>query len=121
MSGCVSSGSSMAHSSAAWVSVGGAQKMVSEIDGGGGGLPNGFPARQASCACLFSVMMEESTEFIGPKLAPFNPSGEDAIRMAIEMLQVNAERNQDIWVLRRAPRKPNRYLLSAPAAPLCRC
>ena len=33
-------------------------------------------------------MMEESSECIGPKLAPFNPTGDDAIRVAIEMLEV---------------------------------
>jgi len=32
--------------------------------------------------------MEESSECIGPKLAPFNPTGDDAIQVAIEMLQV---------------------------------
>lgn len=37
---------------------------------------------------LLAFMMEESSECIGPKLAPFNPTGDDAIRVAIEMLEV---------------------------------
>ncbi len=33
-------------------------------------------------------MMEESSDCVGENLAPFNPSGDDVIRLAIEMLQV---------------------------------
>ncbi|CAM9247612.1 unnamed protein product [Pylaiella littoralis] len=35
--------------------------------------------------------MEDNSNFIGEKLAPFNPSGDEVIRMAIEMLQLSKE------------------------------
>ncbi|CAN0254504.1 unnamed protein product [Scytosiphon promiscuus] len=35
--------------------------------------------------------MGDQSDCIGEKLAPFNPSGDDVIRMAIEMLQLTSE------------------------------
>lgn len=37
---------------------------------------------------IATLKMESAGDFIGEKLAPFNPSGDEVIRMAIEMLQV---------------------------------
>lgn len=46
-------------------------------------------------------VMEESSDCIGPKLAPFNPTGHDAIRVAVEMLQVTKVVARYVLVLRR--------------------
>ena len=49
------------------------------------GLQGGSMIADESIATL---KMESAGDFIGEKLAPFNPSGDEVIRMAIEMLQV---------------------------------
>lgn len=38
--------------------------------------------------------MDDGNGFMGEKLAPFNPSGDEVIRAAIEMLQVSHRQNE---------------------------
>lgn len=37
---------------------------------------------------IAKLKMESGRDCVGEKLAPFNPSGDEVIRVAIEMLQV---------------------------------